>query len=50
MWDLLGPGIKPTSGVLAGELLTSGPLGKSFLAFRYDVINPSSDSWVANDN
>ena len=29
MWDLLGPGIKPTSPALAGGFLTTAPPGKS---------------------
>ena len=29
MWDLPGPGIEPTPPALEGEVLTTGPPGKS---------------------
>ena len=29
MWDLPGPGLEPVSRALAGEFLTTAPLGKS---------------------
>ena len=33
MWDLPGPGIKPTSPALAGRFFTTEPPGKPFLLF-----------------
>ena len=33
LWDLPGPGIEPMSLALAGEFLTIGPPGKSYLVF-----------------
>ena len=35
MWNLPGPGIKPTSPALAGGFLTTGPPGKSNLSAFY---------------
>ena len=31
MWDLPGPGIEPMSSALAGELITTGPIGKPWV-------------------
>ena len=41
MWDLMQPGIEPTSRALESGFLTTGPPGKSPLSFE----QPFSDVW-----
>ena len=41
MWDLMRPGIEPTSRALEGGFLITGPPGKSPLSFK----QPFSDVW-----
>ena len=42
MWDLPGPGIKPTSPALQGRFLTTGPPGKPL---RGDFLRATAISW-----
>ena len=51
MWDLPGPGIEPISPALAGELLTTGPPGKSYkktleVLLCTSSCNTSGSMWV----
>ena len=54
MWDLPGPGIEPMSPALAGEVLTTGPPGKSRISVSYLFPNWALDSLspvlIFNDN
>ena len=48
MWDLLGPGLKPVSPVLAGGFLTTVPPGKPFASLMRNKIRMNKEK-IATD-